>query len=215
MADFVGQIFQWTVNMISDLGYWGIYFAMMIESASIPLPSEIIMGFAGYLVNLGEMNVWIAGIVGALGNISGSTIMYVLGLKGGRPIIDKYGKNLHVTPERMEKVDGWFAKWGDELVFVSQLMPGVRTFVSLPAGILKVNFPKFIVYTFVGAWIWCTGLAYVAWKISESLQSNWDAVLLVLEEKMVFLKYGVVGIVAIVAIYLGWKWYNNKKKSAK
>ena len=133
-------------NVITNYGYLGIYLGMMIESASIPLPSELIMGVAGYLVYKGEMNLWIATLMGALGNISGSSIMYWLGLKGGRPFAKKYGKYIHLTEKSWEKSDRLFAKWGDEMVFVAQLMPGVRTFISFPAGVLKVNFAKFIAY---------------------------------------------------------------------
>ncbi|MCA9382891.1 DedA family protein, partial [Candidatus Dojkabacteria bacterium] len=113
-------VFDFVINLISSLGYWGIFIGMFIESSSIPLPSEAIMGFAGYLVYKGEMNLWLAGLVGALGNISGSTFMYILGLKGGRPIVEKYGKYLHITKDKLEKSDKWFAKWGDEMVFIAQ-----------------------------------------------------------------------------------------------
>lgn len=194
LAEILTEVFNWTVNLIDSLGYWGVYIGMFIESASIPLPSEIIMGFAGYLVYLGKMNLWLAGLVGALGNISGSTSMYILGLKGGRPLLDKYGKYLHITDKKMERVDGWFAKWGDEIVFLAQLLPGIRTYISFPAGLVKVNFPKFILYTFVGAFIWCTGLAYLAMKLGE----NWES----LGDQMKILQLVVI-IGALLGVFYG------------
>lgn len=135
---------------------------MLIESASIPLPSEIIMGISGYLVYKGEMNLFLAGLAGAIGNIMGSTIMYYLGSKGGRPAIEKYGRYIHFDEQKFAKVDKWFSKWGDIVVFAAQLMPVVRTFISFPAGVLRIHYPKFIFYTFTGALIWCTALAYIA-----------------------------------------------------
>lgn len=162
MAQILILLTDFVINLVSSLGYFGIFLAMTIESASIPLPSEIIMGIAGYLVYQGKMDLFLAALVGAIGNITGSTIMYFLGSKGGRPVIKRYGKYIHFTEEKFEKVDKWFAKWGDKIVFVSQLLPVVRTFVSLPAGILKTNFLKFILYTFTGAFIWCFALAWVS-----------------------------------------------------
>jgi len=160
MAQILIALTDFVINIVSSLGYFGIFLSMTIESASIPLPSEIIMGIAGFLVYKGEMNLLIAALVGALGNITGSTIMYFLGSKGGRPVIRRYGKYIHFDEQKFDKVDKWFEKWGDKVVFVSQLLPVVRTFVSLPAGILKTNFPKFILYTFTGAFIWCFVLAW-------------------------------------------------------
>ena len=165
-------ISSFIINLISNMGYWGIYIGMFIESASIPLPSEIIMGFAGYLVYKGQFNLFTAALVGALGNISGSTSMYLLGITGGRKVVKKYGKYFHFNNKKLAKAEKMFAKWGDKAVFISQLLPGVRTFISLPAGILKVNFPKFIVYTFVGALIWCYLLALLALKLGE----NWHII---------------------------------------
>lgn len=164
------SVADWIINLVNDLGYLGIFIAMTIESASIPLPSEIIMGISGYLVYKGEMNLFLAGLAGAFGNITGSTIMYIVGLKGGRPVVKRYGKYLHFNEEKFNKVEKWFGKWGDKIIFISQLLPGVRTFVSLPGGILKVSYPKFILYTFTGAFIWCTLLAY----ISKLLGPEWE-----------------------------------------
>ncbi|HEC67084.1 MAG TPA: DedA family protein [bacterium] len=196
MHEIILAASNWIIEIITALGYKGIFIGMMIESASIPLPSEAIMGFAGFLVYKGQMNLWLAGLVGALGNITGSTIMYLIGIKGGRPFIKKYGHYLHIHEDRFNQVDKWFAKWGDELVFVSQLLPIVRTFISLPAGILKVNFPKFIIYTFTGAFIWCTSLAYISFRLGD----QWERLGASLE-KLQFVVLGVVGLGIIYIVY--------------
>ncbi len=195
------MIFNWIVQLVSSLGYAGIIGAMFIESASIPLPSEIIMGISGYLVFKGEMNLLLAGLAGAIGNILGSTVMYYIGSKGGRPVVKKYGKYLHFDEQRFDRVDHWFAKWGDKTVFVSQLLPVVRTFVSLPAGILRVNFPRFLIYTFIGAFIWCTLLAYAA----SLLGAEWEKLTQLTREIEVILVIGVVLALALYAIRLVYK----------
>ncbi len=194
----------WIIQLVSNLGYFGIFIAMTIESASIPLPSEIIMGIAGFLVYKGEMNLWVAGLAGALGNITGSTIMYLIGVKGGRPIIRKYGKYLHFDEEKFNSVDKWFSRYGDIVVFISQLLPIVRTFVSLPAGILKVSFPRFILYTFTGAFIWCTALAYVSSLFGE----HWKRLTEYMKQFEIVLIAAFLGIIA----YYVFKYFYKRKK---
>ena len=170
-------------NLISTYGYLGVYLGMLIESASIPLPSEVIMGFAGYLVSQHVFNLYLVSLVGALGNISGSSIMYVLGKYGGRPFAEKYGKYFHINKKTWEKSDKLFAKWGDEMVFVSQFLPGVRTFISFPSGILKVNVFKFLLYTFIGAFIWCLGLSWFGFYLGN----NWELLTVYMHKYTYFL----------------------------
>jgi membrane protein DedA with SNARE-associated domain len=174
---------------------------MLIESASIPLPSEIIMGISGYLVYKGEMNLIVAGLAGAIGNILGSSIMYYIGSRGGRPVVKKYGKYLHFDEERFDKVDRWFAKWGDKTVFACQLLPVIRTFVSLPAGILRINFFRFIVYTFAGAFIWCTFLAYIA----SLLGPEWEKLSQLTHEFEIVMVIAIALIIALFVIRLIYK----------
>ncbi len=164
------QVVRFIISIITRLGYWGIFVGMFIESASIPLPSEIIMGFAGYLVFIGKMTLWKAALVGALGNISGSTFMYVFGKTGGRLAVRKFGKFVHFSEAKLLRAEKMFKKWGAFAVFIAQLLPGVRTFISLPAGILRIPFGYFIIYTFIGALIWCYLLAFAAFKLGEHWQ---------------------------------------------
>lgn len=196
VADFI-------VGIISALGYWGIFVGMFIESASIPLPSEIIMGFAGYLVFIGKMSLWKAALVGALGNISGSTFMYVFGKTGGRIAVRRFGKFFHFSEEKLLKAEKMFKKWGSFAVFIAQLLPGVRTFISLPAGILRIPFGHFIIYTFIGALIWCYVLAFAAFKLGE----HWQLISKYTKEIEVFL--------AILLLTAVIYWFFRRRKAKK
>lgn len=158
------------IDIISALGYAGVFLAMAIESACIPLPSEIIMPFSGYLVFTGEFNLWIVGFVGALGNLGGSLLAYWLGAKGGRPLVEKYGKYILISHHDLDLADHWFNKYGRSTVFFTRLMPVVRTFISFPAGISGMKLSTFSIYTFLGALPWSLALAYVGFQLGE----NWD-----------------------------------------
>lgn len=125
---------DWIINLVSSLGYLGVFLAMVIESSSIPLPSEVIMGIGGYLVYKGELSLFFVALAGALGNVLGSSVMYTIGAKGGRPVIKRYGHKVHMDEDRFNKVDGWFAKYGDKIIFISQLAPVIRTFVLLSSA---------------------------------------------------------------------------------
>ena len=150
-------------NILNPLGYFGIIILMAIESACIPLPSEIIMPYGGYLVatfSAKYSNFGMA-IAGALGCVLGSLLAYYIGLFGGRPIVEKYGKYILIKKEDLIKGDEFFAKYGDWAIFFGRLLPIVRTFISFPAGVSKVNIVKFIIYTFLGSFPWCFVLSYL------------------------------------------------------
>ncbi|MEP7103420.1 MAG: DedA family protein [Candidatus Dojkabacteria bacterium] len=199
------SITQWIISLVSSLGYLGVILAMTIESASIPLPSEVIMGIGGYLVYKGELNLFLVAFAGAIGNIIGSTIMYTIGAKGGRPVLQKHGHRVHFDEEKFKRVDKWFIKYGDKIVFFSQLLPVVRTFVSLPAGILKINYSKFAFYTFTGAFLWCFLLAFVSSLLGEA----WDKLLTLMRQFEIGI--GVLVVMAIV-LYLFYRLYLSRKK---
>ena len=155
------------VATISMLGYGGIVLLMAIESACIPLPSEIIMPFSGYLVSKGEMNLWAVGVAGAVGCVLGSMVAYWAGMYGGRPFIEKYGRYVLVSRHDLDMADRWFEKRGEIIVFVSRLLPAIRTFIAFPAGVARMNIKRFIIYTFAGSLPWCLGLAYIGQKLGE------------------------------------------------
>ena len=158
---------RFSISVISQSGYLGIVLLMGIESACIPLPSEVIMPFSGYLVYAGRFSlIWVA-IAGAVGCNVGSLVAYYVGAWGGRPLAERYGRYLLVTRRDLEMADRWFARYGDWAVFFSRLLPVIRTFIALPAGIARMNFLRFNVYTFLGSLPWCWVLAYSGMKLGE------------------------------------------------
>lgn len=159
-----------TVGTIGKLGYPGISVLMGIESACIPLPSEIIMPFAGYLVFLGKMNIYVAALAGTIGCNLGSELAYWIGATGGRNLIYRYGRYVLIAPHELEIAERWFDKHGDIAVLIARLLPIVRTFIAFPAGIAKMNRVKFHIYTFVGSFPWCLMLAWVGMKAGQA----WD-----------------------------------------
>jgi len=185
------------VAVISTLGYSGIVLLMAIESACIPLPSEIIMPFSGYLVSTGQMNIWLVGVAGAVGCVLGSLVAYWVGSKGGRPLIEKYGRYVLVSPHDLDLADRWFANYGEAIVFVSRLLPAIRTFIAFPAGVARMNLKRFVIYTFAGSLPWCLGLAYVGQKLGEKW--NQDETL-----KTWFHRFDFV--IGIIGVLLGGWW---------
>ena len=156
------------------MGWPGVVFLMAIESAAIPFPSELIMPLAGWLlIEAKGDSAWMLGMAafyGALGNLLGSWIAYWISYQGGRPLLKKYGKYLLVTQHEVDQAEAWFQKYGELAVFASRMLPVVRTFISVPAGIARMNFWKFSFYTFVGSYPWSLGLAYGGFKLGE----NWE-----------------------------------------
>lgn len=164
ILEFLGRFIT---SVISESGYLGILLLMGIESACIPLPSEVIMPFSGYLVSLGRFKLgWVA-LAGAFGCNVGSLVAYYVGALGGRPLVEKYGRYVLMTRHDLEMADGWFARYGDWAVFIARLLPVIRTFIALPAGIARMNFFRFNVYTFLGSLPWCWALAYAGLKLGE------------------------------------------------
>lgn len=160
----------WVMDTISSLGYWGIVFTMGIESACMPLPSEIIMPFAGYLAYTGRFSLFWVSVAGAFGCVLGSVASYWAGVWGGRPFIEKFGKYVLLSKKDLDMAERWFKKYGDWAIFFSRLMPIIRTFISLPAGIARMNFPRFVIYTFLGSLPWCFVLAYIGLVLGENWQ---------------------------------------------
>jgi len=163
----ITELSRFVISMISTFGYTGILLTMAIESACIPLPSEIIMPFSGYLVTTGQFTMLGVTLAGALGNVVGSVLAYYAGLWGGRPFVERYGPYILLSHHDLDIADRWFAKYGEAAVFFSRMLPVVRTFISLPAGIAGMNFPRFVLFTFIGALPWCYVLAYIGVRMGE------------------------------------------------
>ena len=171
---------QQILDFISDvyilMGWPGVVLLMAIESACIPLPSELIMPLSGWMLikahSLPAIYTMIAGFYGALGCTIGSIVAYAAGAWGGRPFLNKYGKYILISHHDLDVADRWFERSGSWAIFVSRLMPVVRTFISLPAGIARMHLVKFLVYTFLGSFIWCAGLAYGGYMLGE----HWEQI---------------------------------------
>lgn len=160
------------VSAVSALGYGGVLALMAIESACIPLPSEIIMPFAGYLVSTGRFNLWVVATAGALGCNLGSAAAYAVGFWGGRPLVERWGTYVLMGRHELALVDRFFNRWGNITVLLCRLLPVVRTFIALPAGIGRMPQLRFHIYTFVGSWPWCFGLAFAGMKLGEAWASD-------------------------------------------
>jgi len=165
------QLVAFLDHLLKTIGWGGVVAIMTLESANIPIPSEVTMPLAGWMLTTSVWQAaWQGGLFGALGCTLGSVLSYALGYFGGRPLLERYGKYILVREEDLVKADRWFARWRDWAAFISRLLPIVRTFISFPAGVTKVNPVRFTVFTFVGSFIWCAALAIGG----RLLGQNWE-----------------------------------------
>ncbi|MDO8672265.1 MAG: DedA family protein [Dehalococcoidia bacterium] len=205
MGEIEHQILLFISNVYDATGWYGVVLMMAIESACIPLPSEVIMPLSGWmLIQAKGLSIWwtlLAGFYGALGCTIGSILAYWAGALGGRPFVDRFGKFFLVSHHDIALAERWFAKYGDWAAFISRLLPVVRTFVSFPAGIARMNFPKFVLFSFLGSFPWCFALALGGFFLGE----NWEN----LRSVMRPFDIPIIGIILILAaIYV----YRHLKK---
>jgi membrane protein DedA with SNARE-associated domain len=201
--DIIGAIVDFILNLISSWGYPGIFFLMALESACMPIPSEVVMPFAGYLAYQGEMDFWTIVVVGSLGCTFGSIMAYVAGYYAGRPLILKYGKYFLITEKHLVQAEEWFKKWGPKATFIARLLPVIRTVISLPAGVAKMDFKKFTLYSFVGSVPWNFMLAYAGYILG----AEWESIETYYREFEILL--AVVGVSAVVVYF----WHLRKSKN--
>ena len=210
MLAFIDEIvIPFLETLYGAVGYLGVMLAMAIESAMIPLPSELILPFAGFLVSdpsqlepiTGQpWSFWIVVVVGTIGNTLGSLVAYALGAYGGRPFLERYGKYVLIRPHEIEIADRFFARWGTQTVFFSRLLPIVRTFISFPAGVARMDLRKFIVYSTAGAFLWSILLVWAG----VQLGANWVEIRAMLQPFDLAIAIGVVVLfVAFVWLRLG------------
>ncbi len=202
MIEVIGS---WIIHFISTLGYFGVFILMTLESALIPIPSEVTMPFSGSLIASGQFNFWVLVIVGTVGNLVGSLLAYWLGAWGQeavvRKVIVKYGKYILVSEHEYDRSETWFRNHGELMVFASRVLPVLRTFISLPAGVAKMNLPRFIIYTTVGSFIW----SFILTKIGVTLGANWQSL------EGYFRKFDVVIVVFCVGVVAWYIWHKLKK----
>ncbi|MDQ6724358.1 MAG: DedA family protein [Thermoproteota archaeon] len=202
ILELFNPIISYITSFISGLGYPGIFFLMVIESAMIPVPSEIVMPFSGFLVAAGKLTFIEVVLAGSFGNLIGSIITYYLGIKIGRPLVIKYGKYIFFSERHLKFTEKLFERLGDKISFLGRLLPGVRTYVSFPLGIAKANIIKFTIYTLIGSIIWNTFLTYAGVRLGSDWQS--------------FHKYSpyldIIAVIMIVTFAI-WFIYKMKKMS--
>lgn len=194
MFELLEALYALATEYMAVWGYWGIVLGMALESACFPLPSEIILPFGGYLVSQGALNFWEAVMAGLLGGTLGSTAAYLVGSYGGRPFILKYGRYFLISEHDVRRADDLFSRYGTKIVFWARFMPVVRTFISLPAGITRMDFPRFLIYTIAGSLPWTVVFVYAGVKMGD----NWAYI------RSIFEKFDVFIILALVAIVLFW-----------
>lgn len=205
MPEWLDGFFLQVTEVIAAWGYWGIGIGMAVESANVPLPSEIILPFGGFLVSQGLLNFWGVVLVGTMGGTVGSVISYLLGSWGGRPFFLRYGRYFGIAGDKLELADRWFARYGEATVFFTRLLPVMRTFISLPAGVSRMNFKRFVAYTFLGSLPWSVALTYVGLLLGE----NWHH----LKPWFHRLDFLVVG--ALVAAVLYWWWRSRRRRGRR
>lgn len=202
------QLVEFLTNLFQTIGWFGVVVIMTLESANIPIPSEVTMPLAGWmLVQAQGLSHWhaflLGGFWGAVACTIGSVLSYGLGAWGGRPLVERYGKYILISEEDLHKADRWFARWGDWAAFVSRLLPIVRTFISFPAGVVRMNFWRFSVFTFLGSFIWCGLLALGGFYLGE----HWE------ELRAVMRPFDIPIAIALV-IGLAYYIYRHVRKSS-
>lgn len=200
----IGQILEalarFTTAVIEAGSYWGIALLMAIESACIPLPSEIIMPFAGYLVSLGKLDLYLAATAGAIGCNLGSIVAYEVGRRGGRPMAEKWGRYVLIGPGELDAADRFFNRWGAAAILVGRMLPIIRTFIAFPAGVARMKLIPFHVYTFLGSWPWCFLLAWLGMWLGDKWNSDPRV-------KAIYHQFEIVIAVAIVAAGAFFLWH--------
>jgi membrane protein DedA with SNARE-associated domain len=195
----ISALAAWIVGVISAAGYFGVLILMAIESACIPLPSEIIMPFAGYLVSIGQLSLLGVATAGALGCNVGSTVAYFIGAKGGRRAFERWGSYVLVSSAELDRAEGFFARYGAVTVFIGRLLPVVRTFIAFPAGLARMPMMKFQIYTFLGSWPWCFALAYIGFLLGTRWNSDPTF-------RRLFHEFDAVVVVLLTALFAWFVW---------
>jgi membrane protein DedA with SNARE-associated domain len=206
------QILNFINHIYQLLGWPGVVLLMAIESACIPLPSELIMPLAGWmLIESPGLSIWyiiLAGFCGAIGNVLGSLVAYAVGAWGGLPFLHRYGKYILISSHDLDRANRWFFKYGDWITFLSRLLPAVRTFISFPAGIARMNIGKFSLYAFLGSFIWSIALTWGGYMLGQ----NWERI----REVMRPFDYPIIGIVVVlIGVFVWLRLRNRKRESSK
>jgi membrane protein DedA with SNARE-associated domain len=194
IAAITDRLVDFAVNVVGDLGLGGVFVLMLLESACIPIPSEATMLFAGFNVDKGEYSLFAAVGIGVLGNLAGSWIAYGVGYYGRVEWLEKHGRRLHIKPEHLAWADRWFERWGAPTVFFTRMLPIIRTFISLPAGVARMPFWRFTLLTLLGCIPWVFLLTF----IGRQAGANWED----WKNSLHYVDYAVAALIVIGAIWL-------------
>jgi membrane protein DedA with SNARE-associated domain len=204
LASVTDKLATFATNVVGDLGLPGVFLLMMAESACIPIPSEATMLFAGFNVHQGEYPLWAAVAVGSVANLVGSWIAYGVGYYGRLELLEKHGKFLHITPSQLAWADRWFERYGAPAVFFSRMLPIIRTFISLPAGVARMPFWKFSALTIAGCLPWVFALTFAGQKAAE----NWTS----WKDSLHYVDYTVAVLIVLGIVYLAVRWRRNRNR---
>ncbi len=203
------SIVQWffslIIQLLTEYGYFALFFLMTLESMMLPVPSELVIPFGGYLASSGILNIFLVVVISSLGGLAGSLISYYIGYFGGRKFLLKYGYYFLITPETLDRAEKWFQKYGKISVFTTRLVPIIRTFISLPAGIAEMDIRIFSFYTFTGSLIWSAFLAYAGYMLGK----NWDSISHFISSLDIYIL--IAGL--IILLYIGYRVYRSYKKN--
>ncbi|MDQ3240773.1 MAG: DedA family protein [Actinomycetota bacterium] len=202
LASITDPIVNFAVGVVGDLGLVGVFVLMVLESACIPIPSEATMLFAGFNVAEGEYSLFLAVAVASVANLVGSWIAYGVGRAGRVDLIEKHGRKLGISPKHLETADRWFQRHGDATVFFTRLLPIIRTFISLPAGVARMPFWRFSLLTLAGCIPWMLMLTYIGVKVGERWR-QWQGYLH-------YVDYVVAALIVLTAIYLVVRWWRGR-----
>lgn len=197
-------LFLAVVEILGRWGYWGIAIGMALESACIPLPSEIVLPFGGFLAAAGRISFGEALMAGQMGGLVGSVVAYGIGRYGGRALLERYGRFLLISPREIALADRWFHEKGEMTVFLARLLPGIRTFISLPAGIAGMGFGRFLFYSFMGMLPWSLLFTWAGYRLGQ----NWVQVRAMLH------RFDLVIIGVLAAAVVAFVWYRLKEMRA-
>jgi membrane protein DedA with SNARE-associated domain len=203
ITTILAAIGTFCISVISSLGYFGVFFLMCLESMIFPMPSELVMPFAGFLIASGEMKFLFVVLTATLGSIVGSLISYYLGRYGGNRFVLKYGKYFLLNEEHLRNTERWFSKKGELTILIGRFIPVVRHVISIPAGIGKMDIKKFIIYTLLGAGIWNAFLAYVGFVLGN----NWE----IIKQYSDYISWAVLGVIIIIGVYFLWKEIKRRR----
>ncbi len=193
LASITDPIVEFAVNVVGDLGLLGVFVLMLFESACIPIPSEATMLFAGFNVHEGEYSLVVVTLVGSFANLCGSWLAYAVGYYGRVDILEKHGRKLHIKPKHLEAADRYFEKHGDATVFFTRMLPIIRTFISLPAGVARMPIVRFSVLTFLGCVPWVFMLAFIGQQVGESW-TEW-------KDSLHYVDYAVAALIVVAFVY--------------